>query len=226
MKVGVLYSGGKDSTLALLRAKNFHEISCLITLYPRKEESYMFHFPNIRLVELQARAMEVPLVSREISGEREKEVKDLERVITEAIERYGIKGIVSGAVRSVYQATRIQKVCKRLNLWCFNPLWLNDETQLIKDILKNKFEVIITMVASYPFTKEFLGRKIDEELVSILLGFKEKFGISLVGEGGEFETLVLDAPFFKKKIRIERCETFYENFRGTLIIKKAKLVEK
>jgi ABC transporter with metal-binding/Fe-S-binding domain ATP-binding protein len=226
MKVGVLYSGGKDSTLALLRAKNFHEISCLITLYPKKEESYMFHFPNIRLVELQAKAMEVPLVSRKIRGEKEKEVKNLERVIKEAVKKHGIEGVVTGAIKSVYQATRIQKICKKLNLWCFNPLWLSDETQLIKDVLKNKFEVIITMVASYPFTEEFLGRKIDEELISILLDFKEKFGISLIGEGGEFETLVLDAPFFKKKIKIERYKTSYENFRGTLIIKSAKLVEK
>jgi len=226
MKVGVLYSGGKDSTLALLRAKKSHKISCLITIYPKKEDSYMFHFPNIKLVELQAKAMEIPLISRETAGEKEKELKDLEKAVKEAVKKYGIEGVVTGAVKSAYQKTRIEKLCKKLKLSCFNPLWQEDEIQIIKDVLKNKLEVIITMVASYPFTKDFLGKKIDEELISVLLSFKENFGTSLLGEGGEFETLVLDAPFFKKRLKIGEYKISYENFRGMFLIKKAKLVEK
>jgi len=226
MKVGVLYSGGKDSTLALLRAKKSHEISCLITIYPKKEDSYMFHFPNIKLVELQAKAMEIPLISRETAGEKEKELKDLEKAVKEAVKKYGIEGVVTGAVKSAYQKTRIEKLCKKLKLSCFNPLWQEDEIQIIKDVLKNKLEVIITMVASYPFTKDFLGKKIDEELISVLLSFKEKFGTSLLGEGGEFETLVLDAPFFKKRLKIGEYKISYENFRGMFLIKSAELVDK
>ncbi len=225
MRLGVLYSGGKDSTLALHRASEYHEIVCLITLSPKREDSYMFHYPNTEFVELQAEAMQLPLIFKETSGEKEKELKELEEAIAEAKDIYEIEGVVTGAVRSVYQVTRIQKICKKLDLWCFNPLWLNDEEMLLKEVFERGFNVIITMVAAYPLTKDFLGknlRKVYKDLISL----KKKFGLSLVGEGGEFETFVLDAPLFKKRVEIREFETFYKDYRGIFLIKHAELLEK
>ena len=96
----------------------------------------------------------------------------------------------------------------------------------MNEILKNKFEVIIIGIAAYPFTKDFLGKKLDRNLISVLKHLSKKYEISLIGEGGEFETLVLDAPFFKKKIAIESFEILYKNHRGFLLVKRANLIHK
>lgn len=226
MKLGVLFSGGKDSHLALFRAMNYHEIACLITIESKNKESYMFHVPNINITEMQAKAMEKPIIKIPTKGIREMELEDLKKAIEMAIENYNIEGVVSGAIRSTYQASRIQKICDELNVWCFNPLWLEREEKIIEEIIKNSFEVVIAGVFAYPLTERFLGKKIDEKIFDELKKLKDKYNISLVGEGGEFETTVLDAPFYKKKIKIVESEIKYSNYSGVLNIKKAILVEK
>ena len=226
MELAVLLSGGKDSHLAMFRAMKHHEISCLISIESENKESYMFHVPNIHITELQAKAMEIPLIKQVTKGEKEGELDDLKVAIEKAIDEYGIEGVVSGAIRSTYQASRIQKICKDLDIWCFNPLWLEDEETILKELIDNGFEVIITGVFSYPFEKDMLGKKIDENMIELLRKTKKLYGISLVGEGGEFETTVLDAPFYKRRIKIIESEISYSNYSGMLIIKKAKLVKK
>lgn len=226
MKIAALYSGGKDSTLALFKAMKEHKVCCLITLIPKTDESYMFHFPNIELTKLQAKCMKLPIITKVTKGEKEKELEDLEEAIKEAMEKFGIEGIVCGAVKSNYQYKRVKRLCEKLNLNLIAPLWQEDEEKILKEIVKENFEVIITGIAAYPLTKELLGKKIDEKLIKFLKTLKEKYQISLVGEGGEFETLVLDAPLFKKRIVIEDFEIAYKNYRGFLLVKKASLIKK
>lgn len=226
MELGVLFSGGKDSTLALHRASEFHEITCLITLESENPESYMFHVPNIHITGLQAEAMDIPIIKKTTHGKKEEELVDLKQAIYEAREEFGIDGIVTGAVKSVYQATRIQKICKELGLWCFNPLWLEDELSVLKEILNKNFEVVVSGIFAYPFDKTFLGKKVDEELISLLEEYSKKYRISPSGEGGEIETTVLDAPLFKKRIKILDYEIKYSENRGVFVIKKARLIEK
>ncbi len=226
MKLGVLFSGGKDSTLALFKAMKENEISCLISIFPKKDDSYMFHYPNIHLTKLQAKAMDIPIIAKDTEGKKEEELKDLEEAISNAIKIFGIEGVVTGAVRSNYQYQRIEMICKKLGLKLISPLWQKKEEEILNEILKNKFEVIITGIAAYPLTKDFLGKKLTQSLISKLKELNKKYGVSLVGEGGEFETLVLDAPFFKKKIVIEDFEITYKNYRGFLLVKKSRLVPK
>ncbi len=223
MKLGVLFSGGKDSTLALIKAKEFHEISCLISLISKNKESYMFHTPNIKITKLQAECMGTPIILEETKGEKEKELEDLEKAIKKAIEKYNIKGIVSGAIMSTYQAIRIQKICDKLGLWCFNPLWLMDPVMVLNKVEENNIHAIISGVAGYPLTKDLLGENIinvKKRLISL------KNYINPAGEGGELETTVLDCPLFKKRIKIIEKEIRYNNYSGELIIKKVKLEEK
>ena len=114
MKLGVLFSGGKDSTLALHLAKEKEEVVCLITVVSKNKESYMFHTPNIDITELQAQALGLPLVSVTSEGKKEEELCDLEKAIMQAKNEFGIEGVVTGAVESVYQASRVQRICNRL----------------------------------------------------------------------------------------------------------------
>ncbi|MBU1252215.1 MAG: diphthine--ammonia ligase [Nanoarchaeota archaeon] len=204
MKFGVLFSGGKDSTLATWFAKKHcNDISCLITIVSSNKNSYMFHTPSISKTKKQAEAMNIPLMVEKTKGGKESELKDLERAMKKAKAKYKIQGIVTGAVESVYQASRIQKICDNLGLECFNPLWHKDQFELLEDLIKNKFQVIITGVAAYPLDGSWLGRIIDKKFIKDLKPLVEKYKINPAGEGGEFETFVLAAPgLFKKSLKV------------------------
>jgi ABC transporter with metal-binding/Fe-S-binding domain ATP-binding protein len=226
MKLAALFSGGKDSCLALHRAAEYHEIACIVTLIPENRESYMFHTVNIELTEMQAKAMGIPIIQKRTAGEKEKELIDLKKALEEAIERFAIQGVVTGAIRSIYQASRIQRICNELGLICFNPLWLHDDMELLKRIIAQGFDTIITGVFAYPLSEEFLGKRIDERVIEELRVLKEKYKISAAGEGGELETFVVDAPLFKKRIEVVRADKRYKNNVGVFEIKEARLIEK
>ena len=226
MRVGVLFSGGKDSTLALIKASRMHEVKCLISIMSENQESYMFHVPNITLTKYQAEAMEIPLIQKATKGEKEKELVDLKNAIEEAKRDFEIEGIVIGAIGSNYQYTRVKKICDELNLTLISPLWQMDEIEELKEVIKEEIKAIIVSVSAYPLTKEFLGKEIDESVVEKFVEFKEKFGLNPSGEGGEYETFVIDAPIFKKKILIDEFEIIWKEDSGRLIIRKARLVDK
>ncbi len=136
-------SGGKDSTLALHMAAEKEQVACLITLVSKNPESYMFHTPNINLTALQAEALGLPLVSVATAGQKETELADLEQAIARSKEQFSLDGVVTGAVESVYQASRVQGICNRLGLYSFNPLWKHDQQKLLETLIAQKFKVII-----------------------------------------------------------------------------------
>lgn len=226
MKLGALFSGGKDSCLAIYKARRFHNIACLISLIPKSEESCIFHFPNIWVTKFQAEAIEVPIIQMETGDKSYEELADLSKALKLAMKKFGIEGIVTGAIRSTYQTSRIQKVCNRLGLWCFNPLWLKDQEELLREVLKEGFKTVISGVFAYPLDRSFLGRIIDADLVSELVNLWRKYSIDIAGEGGEIETTVLDAPFFKKRIEVTDYEIQYRDYSGIFKIKSLRLVGK
>lgn len=226
MRLGVLFSGGKDSTLALHKAAEKEEIVCLITLVSKNKESYMFHTPNIDMTALQAEALGLPLIKKVTEGKPEEELKDLEEAIAQAVKRFKIEGVVTGAVESVYQSKRIQSICDRLNISCINPLWKKNQQALLEELVAEGFKVIISGVFAYPLDKSWLGKEIDKELIERLVLLGKEFGLSVSGEGGEIETTVLDAPLFKKKIEILDSVVEAQCNSGVFIIKKAWLVIK
>jgi diphthine-ammonia ligase len=226
MRVGVLFSGGKDSLYACWKAMQKEEVVCLVTVISKNEESYMFHTPNISLAALQAEAAGLPLLEVETAGQKEEELDDLRLALTRAKERFGIEGVVTGAILSVYQATRIQRICFELGLWCFNPLWYADQEAYMEELLASGFRVVIAGVFSYPFEASWLGREIDQRTLEELRKIASKHRITLTGEGGELETFVLDAPFFSRRIEIEQASTTYSNYHGVYRIEQARLVEK
>jgi len=211
MKLAVLFSGGKDSTYSAYLAKQAgNELVCLISVLSKNKASYMFHTPSIRKTKAQARVMELPLIIQRTKGKKEEELKDLEKIIAKAKKKYKINGIVTGALHSVYQASRIQKICDKLNLKCFNPLWQKNEIEYLNELIKNKFKIIITAVAAYPLDKSWLGREIDKKFIEEVKQLKQKYKIHPAGEGGEFETFVLNCPLFKKELKIKSFKDFKE----------------
>jgi len=211
MKVAVLFSGGKDSMYAAWLARKMgHEIECLITLFSVNKDSFMFHTPGIELTRKQSELMGLPLIIRETAGEKEIELEDLARVIEKAQRKYKLKGIVTGALASEYQASRIGEICKKLGLECINPLWKKNQIELLRELVKNKFEVVISGVAAYPLDKKWIGRRIDEKFITDVAGLAEKYKLNPAGEGGEFESLVVNCPMFKKKLIVKIADIIGE----------------
>lgn len=209
MKLGVLFSGGKDSALAAWIAKNEgHTLSCLISLNSKNKESFMFHTPSISKTTIQAKKMGIPLLNIQTTGEKEEELEDLENGISLAMKKYKIDGIVTGAVESVYQSSRIQKICNKLKIECFNPLWQKNQIEILKDLIKNNFEVIVIGVFAYPLDEKFLGKKIDNNFIDATKTLQQKYKINPAGEGGEFESFVLNCPLFDSEIKIKSFEDF------------------
>jgi diphthine-ammonia ligase len=202
-RLAVLFSGGKDSTYAAWLAKKAgHELVCLITLHSQNQESYMFHTPSITRTFHQAEVMGIPLIVAKTKGIKELELRDLEKVIKKAKKEYKIDGIVTGAIQSVYQASRIQKIADKLDLECFNPLWHKDEFEYLNELVRNKFKVIIIGTAAYPLNGSWIGRKIDETFIRDIKKLHDKYKIHPAGEGGEFESFVLDSPLFSRSLRV------------------------
>jgi diphthine-ammonia ligase len=226
MRLGVLFSGGKDSTLALHKAAEKEEVVCLITLVSENKESYMFHTPNINITALQAEAMGLPLIKKATKGKPEEELKDLEEAIAQAVNCFKIEGVVTGAVESAYQSKRIQSICDHLNVLCVSPLWKKNQKALLEELVAKGFKVIISGVFAYPLDESWLGKEVDNELIERLALLGEEFGLSVAGEGGEIETTVLDAPLFKKKIEILDSTIEAKGNSGVFIIKKARLAPK
>lgn len=223
MQVAVLFTGGKDSSLALYRSlQGGCEIVCLVSMIPRRENSWMFHYPNMHLIDLYSDATGFPILKSETSGVKEEEVEDLKHVL----EGLSVDAVVSGAVASRYQKERIDKICGQIGLKSIAPLWQEDPVNLLKEMLRLRFEVVVCGVYAHGFDQSWLGKQISNETLQKLLELNERYGISVAGEGGEYETLTLDAPFFRKRIQIVKAETLWRKSSGIFVVKDAKLVEK
>lgn len=219
MRLVALCSGGKDSSFALwLAMEGGHEIARIVAMVPRREDSWMFHTHNINLVDLFAECAGMPLTKAETSGVKELELEDLRRTLR----GIGVDGVVSGAVASNYQKSRIERICKELGLASVTPLWGREPVELLREMIDSGFEVIITSVAAHGFDGSWLGRKIDKECIGDLIKLQKRFGVNICGEGGEYETLVLDAPFFDKRIEVLEARPVWRGDSGYLLIERAE----
>ena len=197
MKLAVLFSGGKDSTYALYLARRFnHEISCLVSLDSENKDSFMFHTP-VDKVDSLAEKLNLPLIKQKTKGKKELELKDLKKAINVAIKKYKIEGIVTGAVASTYQASRIQKICNELDIYCFNPLWQKDQIELLNELIKNNFKFKIVKVAADGLDDSWLNKIIDSKTLPELIELSRRYKFNPAGEGGELETEIVSCPLFK-----------------------------
>lgn len=225
MKVAVLFSGGKDSTRTVHWClENGYTVKYLVTMISKREDSWMYHTPNIHLTELSAEAIGIPIITKETSGIKEEEVEDLKEVL----KVLDIDTVACGGIFSSYQKTRIEKVCKELKLKLLAPFWHTDPEQFMKETIDLGFDIRVIGVYAEGFDESWLGKKLDKKTINDLVSLNKKYGISIVGEGGEYETLVVDGPLFKKKIRIIDSEKIWDQKTqsGYLKIKKAMLINK
>ncbi len=229
MKVCSLLSGGKDSVYAIYWAMNqAWDVPCAISIKPRNPDSWMFHYPNAWITDLQSKAIGLESIVYETDGQEDKELEDLEKAIKLAISKYNIEGVISGALASEYQRIRIERVCHKLGIKSFAPLWHKNQSMLLRDMLRAGFEIMIVGVSADGLGVDWLGRIMDLSMVEELERLQRTKGIWPGGEGGEYETLVLDGPIFRSRIVIDKQRIDWNNAlsTGTLVVEKAHLESK
>jgi ABC transporter with metal-binding/Fe-S-binding domain ATP-binding protein len=229
VRLAALYSGGKDSTFSIFKAKQAgHEIVCLISMRPISDESLLFHYPNVWITDLLANAMQTPMSSFKVDkASKESEIKALEDAIISAKSLYGIDGIIHGAISSKFQNQLFKRICDNNRLDMIAPLWNSQAGPYLNELFSEKFHIIFVSVSAMGLEKCWLGKTFDRSSLVKLEYLSKKFGFNLLLEGGEAETLVTDCPLFKtKRINIDRATTHWDGQRGIFEILEASLVPK
>ncbi|MDR0768181.1 MAG: diphthine--ammonia ligase [Methanosarcinales archaeon] len=227
MKIAALVSGGKDSVFAVQKMiESGHVISCFVCLVPENKESYMFHSINTNLVRLIADAAEIPLIYKSTSGVKEEELNEMRDALSDAVSVYGVEGVCSGAVESEYQRSRVQKICDSLTLASFSPLWNVEPVSLLAEMIDSGMEIRFAAVAADGLNEQWLGKTLDKQALDDLIKLNKTKYVHIAGEGGEFETAVLDASFFKKKIKPVLTDIRWYGSYGFYDILEAELVSK
>ena len=232
-----LFSGGKDSSWALYRAfAEGLDVSHLLTVHPG-EESYMYHVPETRLAALAAESIGIDLIEvdpgdldaadvDDAGAQGDRELEPLEAALTDLRGDLdgGLAGVTAGAVESEFQTSRIRGMCDRLGIDLFAPLWREDPHELATAMLDAGFEIRIVQVAARGFDESWLGRRLDADALAELVALNEAHGVHVLGEGGEFETLVTDGPHMSRPLELA-YETAWEGTRGHIRVTDAGLGE-
>jgi len=212
-----LFTGGKDSTYAThLAEERGDRVECLVTMVSQRADSWMFHTVNIGLAEIVAKAIGKKHVAIRTLGDKERELDDLRS----ALKSLRVEGVVSGAIASTYQRSRVDRICDELGLKHVTPLWGRRGEALLGEMLSAGMEIVVTSVAARGLDEHWLGRVLDLQAVRELQELNERFGVDVCGDGGEFETIVLDAPWFISSLEIKKARRIWEGESGYYLIEE------
>jgi predicted ATP pyrophosphatase (TIGR00289 family) len=170
--------------------------------------------------------MDFPIVMKETIGKPPRENDDLKDALIEIKNEYGIEGVAAGAIGSKYQYNIVAQICKELNLKTFTPYWQMDHEILIKDAISAGFDIRMVGVAAAGLDASWLGRKLDTAALEELKDIRKKHKIDIGGEGGEYETFVVDGPVFRKRLEIAKSRKEWDGVRGELVIEELRIVDK
>jgi len=228
MRLACLFSGGKDSTFSLYKSlMHGHEIPCLVSLHPFNDESMLYHFPNNILFKKISEAIGIPIIEKYCKDtKKEHEIDKLLLSVKQAIDQYSIDGLTHGTISSRFQLNIFQEICNKLNIKLYSPVWGIEPCQYYDDLINSGFEIIITGVAAQGLDEKWLGRTIDKTNYELLKKESKKFKFNITFEGGEAETMVLNCPIYKKRIKIAKYNLKWDGIRGTFEISDVDLITK
>ena len=211
MRVAVLSSGGKDSAAAWWWAQcKGWDVVALVTVHITGGDSWMFQIPGTHLVEHQAKVAGVPWMNVATPGVQEEEIDDLQS----ALSTLDIDGIVSGALRSDYQKTRLERMAERLGIRSWTPLWHQDSLQHMRGLVEHGFEIMITSVSCEGLDESWIGSVLTTKSLDLLEQRSKAFRFNVDGEGGEYETLVIAGPHLEGRLHVQGT-VHWDGTRGT-----------
>ncbi|WP_440059055.1 diphthine--ammonia ligase [Thermogladius sp. 4427co] len=222
----VLYSGGKDSTVALMKAlsKGF-KIPVLTSVIPLYDYSMLYHKPNFTALSLQSFSIGIPLESVSV-GRPGLEEAVLENVLRRVKERYGVEYVITGGILSRFQKRVFDKIASRVGLQTYTPLWGLNQEDYLREVLRAGIKFTIISITAMGIPHRYLGRVVDESDIEELIKLSRKYGFNPSFEGGEAETLVVDAPIFKYRLRIYGNPRIISDFVSYFDIRKIVLERK
>jgi diphthine-ammonia ligase len=225
MKLACLFSGGKDSTYAIhVAKKQGHDVVCLLSIFPKSEESHLLHHPNLEWTKLQSESMNIPqLTAISSSDDTGDELITIENLLRHAKVQFQIDGLLHGGIKSKFQKEQFETLCSKLNLIPIAPLWETEPKKYMNDLLDSGFNFMMITVSSDGLDEQWLGKLILKSDIEILNILSSKFGFNLNFEGGEAETFVIDCPLFSNPIKINKFLKHWDGYRGRFEIVDAEL---
>jgi len=214
MSWAALTSGGKDSILSCQKAiDSGKDVRYLVTARPKNRDSYMFHSANLDIVPVIASVAGIEYREIPTEGNKEEELADLEA----GLAALDIKGVIAGAVASEYQAERVKAITDKLGLELFTPLWHMDTELLLREVaLRLDARIIVT--AAEGLDASFLGARFDDALIHRLKRVAATRRINIAGEGGEYESITLNAPFYSRPITYTSAQIHSTTDRHELVL--------
>lgn len=202
MRVIALLSGGKDSVSAVEVARSQGwEVVAGLSMHPDQDDAWMFHTPNLGVVRAVAQALGIPLVEAPARSGPDAEVADLEAALGAAKVAFRLDGVVSGALASEYQRTRIERIGHRLGLKTFAPLWHKDPTAYLRTLAD--WDVRFARTAAEGVPNAWAGTRMAPAHIAAMAAHPARPNVC--GEGGEYETLVLDCPAYQRRIVVDKA---------------------
>ena len=227
MKVAVMYSGGKDSTMALSYALDQGwDVQSLISVKPKSTESFLYQYATVEWTRLSSEALDIPVIhlKSEKIGPKE-EADELEQVF----KNLKVDAILAGGVG--LQKTQIRewrRVAEKYGMKLIVPYENLTSEELFEKTINSGFDIMLTDVASDGLGPEWIGKKLNKENAEEFKILSKKFGFDILGEGGYYNTFVLDGPIFNKKIQVLNSKKIWDSktFSGYMEIEDAKLTDK
>ena len=214
LSVVVSLSGGKDSTYALYQAlKEGLNVNHLLFINVGSKA----HLVNKWVLKLVSEAVQIPAVT----------VNKKLPEIRKALKKLKAGTLVSGVMTTPEHMDWYQEVCGPIQVKHYAPLWGKNPLAALDEMKQLGFHMLVIEVNTALGSNEnWLGKEIDDKMLAELRQLESKKKINPIGEWGEYHTLVIDCPIYKKKVNILRSETKWENSKGYLVIKKANLQPK
>jgi diphthine-ammonia ligase len=214
MSWAALTSGGKDSILSCQKAiDSGKDVRYLVTARSKNPDSYMFHSANLDAVPLIAQVAGMEYVEISTHGRKEEELADLEA----GLATLDVEGVIAGAVASVYQAERVKAITDKLGLSLYTPLWHMDTEKLVREVAE-RMDARIVVTAAEGLDASFLGLRFDDALIEKLKKLSKMYRINIAGEGGEYESITLNAPFYSRPITFTTSEIVSTPDRHELVL--------
>lgn len=223
MRLASLFSGGKDSAFALYLAQQMgHDVVCLVNITSKNGESWMFHTPNAHVVPMMSECLGIPLKTAETDGTESGDLSALKN----ALEGLDVEGVIAGTIQSDYQWDRMNRISEEMNLKLIAPLWRKDQDMLFDEMTASGIDAIVVGTFAEGLDEKWLGRKLDSDAKKDLLSVRKKHSVSIMGEGGEYESMVLDSPSFSKRLDVVSFETKRSKNSSAMTVKEAAVTGK
>ena len=202
-----------------------HKPELLLNIVEEGSGYLASHLVNTKIIEMQSRALGIRLVQRKAISQKidRKEFEEkVEKYIREVCKN-GISGMVVGYTHEDYQRRLLKRISAKHGIALVESLFgLSSRATLLK-MVDAGFKAMITEVSTHTISERWLGRLVDKRFIRYLSSLRR---VDFCGDYGEYHTVILDGPVFKKRIEIQGADTHKQGNRAVLKIRKCALLKK